>query len=108
MSALRFPVKKRCTAAQEQGYMVQRTRDDRTCEGRACIGRCGGAWVDLNRNAHRIVAALAGEKPRSSKGSGRSGGIVGGPARAKVLSPERRKEIAVIASVSRWKNKEKN
>jgi len=62
--------------------------------------------VDLNRNAHRIVAALTDEKPKSSKETGRSGGVVGGPARAKVLSPERRKEIAVIASLSRWRNKE--
>jgi len=62
--------------------------------------------VDLNRNAHRIVAALTDEKPKSGKETGRSGGMIGGRARAKVLSPERRKEIAVMANVARWKNKD--
>jgi hypothetical protein len=34
---------------------------------------------------------------------GRRGGLKGGKARAKVLSPERRREIAVKAAQSRWK-----
>jgi hypothetical protein len=63
--------------------------------------------MDLNRNAHRIVAALTAEKTDAPKATGRPGGLSGGPARAKSLSPERRKEIARIASVSRWKNKDK-
>jgi len=33
---------------------------------------------------------------------GRLGGLVGGKARAKKLSPERRKEIARQASLKRW------
>jgi hypothetical protein len=36
---------------------------------------------------------------------GRLGGLKGGIARAKKLSPEKRREIAQIAAASRWKNK---
>lgn len=36
---------------------------------------------------------------------GRQGGLKGGPARAKKLSPERRKEIARKAVNARWKKK---
>jgi hypothetical protein len=60
--------------------------------------------MDLNRNAFRIVQSLTDEKdenPRSVRA--RIGGQRGGPARAKVLSPERRKEIAETASRARWK-----
>ena len=59
--------------------------------------------MDLNRNAFRIVQALTEKKdenPRSAQA--RIGGQHGGAARAKVLSPERRKEIAEKASRSRW------
>ena len=69
------------------------------------LGRCA---VDLNRNAHRIAAALTEEKIGPHRRTGRSGGLSGGPARAAALSPERRKEIAVIASVARWKDKRKS
>jgi len=39
--------------------------------------------------------------PPSSKG--RAGGVVGGKARAVVLTPERRKQIAKKAANARWK-----
>ena len=39
---------------------------------------------------------------------GRSGGTKGGPARAKVLSTERRKEIARKAAKTRWKVSARN
>ncbi len=38
---------------------------------------------------------------------GRRGGLKGGPARAKALTPERRKEIAKQASDIRWGKKKK-
>lgn len=44
------------------------------------------------RNAH--AAAL-----------GRLGGLRGGPARAAVLSPERRREIAIMAAQARWRRR---
>jgi hypothetical protein len=36
---------------------------------------------------------------------GRLGGLKGGKARAKKLTPERRKEIAVLAVTARWAKK---
>jgi len=62
--------------------------------------------VDLNTTAFAIVQKLSGQKqtsPRSSVAS--RAGLVGGPARAKVLSPERRKEIAANANRARWKDR---
>lgn len=37
---------------------------------------------------------------------GRKGGLKGGKARAKVLTPEQRSEIARIAAAARWKKRE--
>jgi hypothetical protein len=36
---------------------------------------------------------------------GRLGGLRGGPARASALSPERRREIAVLAARARWRRR---
>lgn len=59
--------------------------------------------MDLNKRAFEIVRALTGQIVENSRSvSARNGGKRGGPARAKVLSPERRKEIAEKASRSRW------
>jgi hypothetical protein len=59
--------------------------------------------MDLNRNAFRIVKALTEESKEDPRVSAaRLGGRQGGPARAAVLSPERRKEIAVKANRARW------
>ena len=63
--------------------------------------------MDLNVKAFNIVRSLTGEKvenPRSE--NARKGGRSGGPARAHALTPERRKEIAYLANVARWKNKD--
>ena len=38
---------------------------------------------------------------------GKRGGLKGGPARARALSPERRREIGRIAATARWKKKRK-
>jgi hypothetical protein len=42
----------------------------------------------------------------SAAGRGRRGGLKGGKSRAKVLSPERRREIAKQAASKRWKKDE--
>lgn len=36
---------------------------------------------------------------------GRKGGLIGGKARAKILTPEQRSEIARVAAMARWKKK---
>ena len=50
-----------------------------------------------------MVAKIAtGEVDEKLPSSQRHGGLVGGPARAKKLSPERRSEIARKAAKARW------
>lgn len=65
--------------------------------------------------AAALTVKLATEEPVASPGSvsaisqylatiGRQGGIKGGKARAKSLTPERKKEIARLAAQARWKD----
>jgi len=60
--------------------------------------------MDLNVRAFRTVQAALSEPslPNKRKESSRRGGLAGGPARAKTLGAERRREIAQKASQKRW------
>jgi hypothetical protein len=60
--------------------------------------------MDLNRNAFRIVRSLTEENEKESNRTvaARAGGRIGGPARARRLSPEQRREIAMKANRARW------
>jgi hypothetical protein len=60
--------------------------------------------MDLNVNAFRIVKHLTEENSEEKRRSATKqiGGKLGGPARAKKLTPERRREIAIKASKARW------
>ncbi|WP_428327600.1 hypothetical protein [Mucilaginibacter sp.] len=65
------------------------------------------AKKDLNQLAKFIADIATGEiedpnKDKKNKVIGRSGGLVGGKARAESMTPERRKEIAEKAAASRW------
>lgn len=79
---------------------------------------------DVNVTAHQILQALTGEPTASTSvqrdptkkkvqpaknpaavALGRLGGLKGGKARAKSLTPKRRKDIAKRAAETRWKNK---
>jgi len=69
---------------------------------------------DINLRAHEVARLLTGEttpEPERSPVSaylaeiGRKGGLKGGKARARNLSPRRRKEIAKLAALKRWKDK---
>lgn len=51
----------------------------------------------------QVVDAVDDGKDQVAAGLGRLGGLKGGKARAKKLSPERRSEIARKAASSRWK-----
>lgn len=66
-----------------------------------------GAWMDLNVRAFRTVQAALSEPilPDKRKDSSRKGGLRGGPARAKSISPARRSAIARKASQERWRNR---
>ena len=66
---------------------------------------------DVNQMAANLIAAISGELPREEPESGKNpaavalgrlGGLKGGAARAKKLAPERRREIALKASSTRW------
>lgn len=63
---------------------------------------------DVNVLAASIVG-LATEVPREKNAAavalGRLGGLKGGKARAKKLSPKKRREIAKKAALARWKKK---
>lgn len=72
---------------------------------------------DFSQAAKLVVDIATGQvadsqhTPESGKNPaavelGRRGGLKGGKARAKALSQRRRKQIAKLAAVSRWKNDE--
>jgi len=61
--------------------------------------------ADMNKLAKSIVDIATGEDNSSLKKpqpKGRAGGLVGGDARKRVLSPEKRKSIAKKAAETRW------
>lgn len=75
---------------------------------------------DVNEIAFRVVQGATGEGPKpvppeerteeekdpTAQKRGSRGGKKGGPARAKKLTPEQRKEVAEIAATARWKKRQ--
>jgi len=66
--------------------------------------------ITLREHARRIAplggkAAMQNRTEEERKEFARSGGEVGGAARAKALSPKRRSEIAKKAAAARWAKK---
>ena len=63
--------------------------------------------MDLNVRAFKVVQAALSEPTAPDKRieSSRKGGQLGGPARAKSISAQRRTEIAKKASRARWSKK---
>jgi hypothetical protein len=63
--------------------------------------------ADVIGNAVHVMRIATGETedtPETGKEYARKGGLIGGKARAKSLSPKRRKEIAQKAARKRWSN----
>lgn len=67
---------------------------------------------DAVQAARRVVDTATGDRPKidpkvskAAAALGRLGGLKGGKARAEVLTPERRSEIAREAARKRWKIK---
>jgi hypothetical protein len=60
---------------------------------------------DPNQLAKSIIAIATGEiaPPTAKQIRAKKGGDVGGAARAKILMPEQRSEIARLAASARWK-----
>lgn len=57
--------------------------------------------LDVVRKATGDTPAIAPPGPKQI--AGRKGGLLGGPARAIKMAPQKRKEIAVKAAAARWK-----
>jgi hypothetical protein len=65
--------------------------------------------MDLNVNAFRIVNTLTTEKKDDKRSvAARAGGVAGGPARARKLTGEQRREIALKANKARWQKNDAN
>lgn len=65
---------------------------------------------DENQAARRILDAVTSERPEKNPAAvalGRLGGLRGGAARARKLSPARRKKIARDAAKARWEAEKK-
>jgi hypothetical protein len=67
---------------------------------------------DVNQLAASIVEQASGTKSRSEQAKnpaavilGRLGGLKGGLARARQLTPKRKREIAKMAALARWGKK---
>jgi hypothetical protein len=58
--------------------------------------------TDPNRLAKQIIDEATSDKNPAAVALGRLGGLKGGMARAKSLSPEKRAEIAKKAAKARW------
>ena len=59
---------------------------------------------DTNQLAKMVVDIAAGEQREATKNqSAAKAGTVGGAARARVLTPEQRSEIAKVAAEARWR-----
>lgn len=65
--------------------------------------------ADAIGNAVLVMRIATGQEPETGRTPGteanRKGGLKGGKARAKALSPEKRAEIAKKAAASRWGKK---
>lgn len=59
---------------------------------------------DINQIAKMLTDKATHGKNPAAVALGRLGGLKGGKARAKKLSAERRKEIAIKAAEKRWSN----
>lgn len=88
-------VRRRCLVCDAECEVVEPTRTDEI--GPSCPA-CGAP-------TERIAVLRAGLAPKNmhAVALGRLGGIKGGPARAKALSAQRRREIARHAIQARWK-----
>lgn len=65
--------------------------------------------ADTNKRAKNVVDMATSDAQETKSAAqilGRQGGLKGGKARAKILSPKRRSEIAKKAAAARWGHKD--
>jgi hypothetical protein len=58
---------------------------------------------DVVGTAIKVAKIATGEEKENTPSKTRKGGLKGGKARARALTPEERSEIARLAAVARWK-----
>ena len=88
-------VLRRCVVCEWQGAVIEAAGEDPDCPW--CHGPTRRAAT-----LARSTRIMAGEKNPHAAALGRLGGLKGGRARAKALSPARRKRIASQAAKARW------
>jgi hypothetical protein len=88
-------VRRRCLVCEAECEVVEHSSAD----------EIGPACPICNAPTERIAVLRAGlaAKNANAVALGRLGGIKGGPARAKALTPQRRREIARRAVQARWR-----
>jgi hypothetical protein len=92
-------VRRRCLVCD---FEDEREEPNRTDEiGPECL-RCHAPTERIDIVGRRTVVA---EPNPHAAALGRLGGLKGGPARARALSPARRRDIARAAALARWKRR---
>ena len=98
-------VLRRCRVCDWEDEVVERGAPDSELVELAEPGcPCCHAPAELVTVLHQAMTA-PGEKNHDASVWGRQGGLKGGPARAKRLDPERRREIALKAAEARWRKR---
>ena len=92
-------VERRCLVCDWEGDMDE--REDADVIGEPCPA-CKAPTERMKVLRRRVALAV---RNRHAAELGRLGGLKGGRARAKALSPERRREIALNAIRTRWAKK---
>lgn len=59
--------------------------------------------ADVIKNAVAVMRIATGEAEEAALSRRRQGGVKGGPARARALTPDERSDIARVAATTRWK-----
>jgi hypothetical protein len=59
--------------------------------------------ADVISNAVLVMNIATGEAEETTPSRRRAGGVKGGPARARALTPDQRSDMARVAATARWK-----
>lgn len=97
-------VQRKCRVCEWEGEQVEMPGADPDCPW--CHGPTEAVQVLRLPGGVELPDVPRGKNPFATA-LGRLGARKGGEARARVLSPKRRKEIARAAALARWKNRDR-
>jgi len=101
MASDRQLVTRQCRVCEWQGERIESAEADTDCP-----------WCHAPTRSLRTVPVVERRRPLGlsvhAAALGRRGGLKGGPARAAVLPPQRRREIAQRAARARWSRRAGN